>query len=275
MFWVIIANTFIIIVTTSCTKDYYIDFNDFSNTISENIDTAAYTDSILVISHWNIGHFSNGKSQNTTITSHVSDSLKLEYEKFIQSLNSNIFGICEYNPTFNIEGDTTAKLLFHDFPYCYIGRKYAYNCNAVFSKMPIDNGASFFFAKSYQKRYYSVVELTVNYKKIKFVETHLDFNQGNGKECRLSQMNELVNAFAGDSCVILCADYNSSDLKEYKVFRDAGYIFASDYLSQKMDSDKVIIDNILVKGFTISSASLFYHKQLSDHNLISCKLLFR
>jgi hypothetical protein len=231
----------------------------------------------IIVAHWNIGHFSQGKSYNTSITAQDTDSIKGLYLDMIQRVNPDIFGICEYNPIFNIDGANTAQLLFSSFPYSYIGKKYNYNCNSFFSHLPLYNCSQYFFPKCIQTRYYSVADIVLKGNTVKFVETHLDFNQNSdGQTCRSSQMEELVNAFKDYPYVIICADFNSSVREEYDIFLDAGFSLASDSLpnfgSPYSDISRIKIDNIIVKGFEVIETKEYPHNSLSDHNLYYCKL---
>jgi endonuclease/exonuclease/phosphatase family metal-dependent hydrolase len=118
----------------------------------------------------------------------------------------------------------------------------------------------------------------MNGKMVKFVETHLDFNQGaEGAICRMSQMKELVDAFKDSPYVVICADFNTRIKEEYNVFCDAGFCLATDSLpnagSPSGDPSQIIIDNIIVKGFRIKETKEYPHMSLSDHNLIWSKLV--
>jgi endonuclease/exonuclease/phosphatase family metal-dependent hydrolase len=196
----------------------------------------------------------------------------------INSMDPDIMGICEYNPTFNTKGDNTAQLLFSSFPYCYIGKKYDYNCNSFFSRFPLYSCTQYSFPKCVQARYFSVASFTMKGNTIKFVETHLDFNQGsNGSSYRSSQMKELIDAFKDYPYVIICADFNSRIRDEYNIFLDAGFSLATDNLpnagSPSTDTSQIIIDNIIVKGFRVKETKVYPHMSLSDHDLIWSRLV--
>ena len=270
-------------ITSACTSFEAEDDNNGVNPYYQETSSPKeqesnnLTDSIVIVAHWNIGHFSQGKSYNTSITAQDTDSIKVLYLDMIQKVNPDIFGICEYNPIFNTDGANTAQLLFSSFPYSYIGKKYKYNCNSIFSHLPLYNCSQYFFPRCIQTRYYSVADIVLKGNTVKFVETHLDFNQNSdGKTCRLSQMEELVDAFKSYPYVIICADFNSSVREEYEIFLDAGFSLASDSLpnfgSPSSDISRIKIDNIIVKGFEVKETIEYPHNSLSDHNLYCCIL---
>ena len=279
---ILVAALFISLTNSACTPAD----EDYDNSIPEYMDSRDIVNykpdenPLIVVAHWNIGHFSKGKAPYTTIATQETDSLKKIYQDFINQAGADIFGLCEYNPTFNVGGDNTADLLFPDFDYSYILDIYAYNCNSVFSHLPLYNCHQINFSKCIQRRYYTVTDVVICKTLVKFIETHLDFNQGSyGNSYRLSQMKDLVEAFNDSPYVIICADYNSSYREEYDVFRSSGYSFATDSLpnagSTTSDTTRIMIDNILVKGFEIKETKVFPHKSLSDHNMICSKFLLK
>ena len=258
-------------------EDDYNPINPYYTADSEGQERDFSNDSILIVAHWNIGHFSQGKSSDTRITVQDTDSLKELYLDIIKKVNPDVFGICEYNPTFNTNGDNAAQLLFSSFPYSYIGKKYEYNCNSIFSHLPLYNCTQYKFPERVQTRYFSVADFQLKGNTVKFVETHLDFNQGaKGQECRLSQMKELTDAFKDYPYVIICADYNSRQREEFDVFLNAGFTLATDGLPNagaiNSDYSEIMIDNIIVKGFQVKETIVYPHSTLSDHDLLSCCL---
>ena len=121
-----------------------------------------YRDS-LIIAHWNIGHFANGKNNDTAITSENYSEMRSQYISVIDSLNADIFGVCEYNPNFDQDGNSTRDAIFYQYNYASIGPKYSYNCNAIFSKdIPLENGGKTYFSRHKQNRYIQSAEIRVN-----------------------------------------------------------------------------------------------------------------
>lgn len=222
----------------------------------------------LKIAHWNIGHFSLGKSANTYILPGQVDSVANKYHQLLDTLNVDVFGICEYNISFDKSGlNNTERLLFGEYPYSYIGKIYGYNCNAIFSKETIKKMEQHMFTQGVQKRYWVDTVVFVYGNPVHIVETHLDWNQGeNGAAYRQSQMEELAEAFEDYQYVIICADYNSKDKEEYRCFVNRGYFFANDWITNK--NKKITIDNIIVKGFEVLSCIIVEDWKLSDHSLM-------
>ena len=235
---------------------------------------SVYRDS-LTIAHWNIGHFANGKSSDTAITSENYSEKRSQYISIIDSLNADIFGVCEYNPNFDQDGNSAQDAIFYTYNYSSIGPKYSYNCNAIFSKdIPLENWGKTYFCRHKQNRYIQSAEIRVNEKVITFIETHLDWDQGqDGAECRKSQIQELIDMTKNLEQVIICADFNISDTSEYDPFKEAGFSLAN-YDESSESYTNSLIDNILVKGLRIRKAEILSHSGLSDHNILKCCVFF-
>lgn len=250
-------------------KDSLID-NNKEDSISNDTIINIYRDS-LTIAHWNIGHFANGKSSDTAITSENYSEKRSQYISVIDSLNADIFGVCEYNPNFDQDGNRTRDAIFYQYNYASIGPKYSYNCNAIFSKdIPLENGGKTYFSRHKQNRYIQSAEIRVNEKVITFIETHLDWNQGqDGSECRKSQIQELIDMTRDLEYVIICADFNISDTSEYNPFKEAGFSLAN-YDESSESYTNSLIDNIVVKGLKIQNYKIPPHSGLSDHNILKC-----
>ena len=237
---------------------------------SNNAPIISYRDS-LIIAHWNIGHFANGKNDNTAITSENYSEKRSQYISVIDSLNADIFGVCEYNPNFDQDGNNARDAIFYTYDYVSIGPKHSYNCNALFSKdIPLENENRRLFSRYVQSRYVQSVEIKVNDRVITIIETHLDWNQGkDGAECRKNQIQELIDMTRDLDFVIICADYNVANTSEYNPFIDAGFSLAN-YDESNGSYTNSLIDNIIVKGLKIQSYEILPHSGLSDHNILKC-----
>lgn len=250
----------------SCSSDDYIDYitnntNNQANTppIINNKDT-------LYLAHWNIGHFSLGKYFDTSINDDNFDEKLTLYKELLDTLKIDLLGLCEYNQTFDIRGRNTYDLLLKDYPFYLIGKKHAYNCNAIFYKYTMPITICKYFDSMVQTRYYLCTSFIYKEIEVKFVESHLDWDQGEwGMICRQDQMMELAQTFKDDQYVIICADFNSSNTKEYQCFIDAGFSIAFD--DQTSIGTFTTIDNIIYKGFRIVDKSIVKDYTLSDHPL--------
>lgn len=266
----------VMISFTSCNnKDF-----DFIEELQSNDITPFYKDTIT-IAHWNIGHFSAGRTSDTTISSDDAAPMALTYKNLIDSINADILGICEYNPSFSVNGEKTSSFIFNQYPYHSIGNKYSYNCNAIFSKAQLNDSKLVFFDYCVQQRYYIVSKLFINGKEVLFVETHLDWNQGtDGKKYRIIQIQTLVDSFKDYPYVIICGDMNITSLNELQPFKDAGFILANGgdlgvFETCPASNPSNAIDNIITKGFDILSTNIFCKNILSDHCLINCKIIIQ
>ena len=252
----------------SCSKDDSLSFDQEQAEI-------IHWDSI-VVAHWNIGNFSNGTFYETTISIDSASQKRTAYIDFLNSVNADILGLCEYHPYFSLNNDDTHSSILSMYKYASIGTKRYYNCNAIFTKLlPFYYEGGIVYNEHKQYRYYHYVDLKINYKTVKFVETHLDWNEGStGAQSRASQIHQLVNDFKDYPYVIICGDFNVSNISEYDLFKEAGCTLANDGNLKIYPTNKPagVIDNIILKGFSISNIEIFSKPNLSDHCLLKCIL---
>lgn len=254
--------------------------DDFLEEMSESDSSSMFYTDTLTIAHWNIGHFALGKSGSTTISAEDSEPMASLYKALIDSIDADVFGVCEYNPTFSVAGEKTSSYIFGDYPYNCIGSKLSYNCNAIFSRAKLNDSMVVFFEKRVQHRYYVVSKLFINDHEVFFIETHLDWNQGTeGKECRAAQIQSLIDEFRNYPYVIICADYNVSDINEFQPFVDDGFSLANggelgEIYTYPSSKPKHAIDNIVIKGFKILSFDVGDNAKLSDHCVVVSQLYF-
>ena len=254
------------------------DMDNFLEEMSEPEMAQMYYTDTLTVAHWNIGHFALGRSSDTTIFAEESESMSSIYKALLDSIDADIIGICEYNPTFSRGGEKSSSYIFTSYPFNCIGAKYSYNCNAIFSRAKLNNSKIVFFEHCVQQRYYVVSEININGHMVFFVETHLDWNQGiEGKGCRTDQIKTLVNAFSDYPYVIICADYNVSDVREFQLFVDADFTLTNGgghevVYTSPASNPKHPLDNIIVKGFNVLDLDVKGDCDLSDHCLIKSRL---
>lgn len=230
----------------------------------------------LTVAHWNIGHMAQGRSNDTTIPKENADSMAIVYHSLLDTLNTDIIGICEYNSSFSKKKDSTRETLFGDYPYFVSGEKFSYNYNIIFSHIPLYDNHSFCFKHRTQQRYYLETTLRINGHIIRFVETHLDWDEGStGQTNRASQIKELIESYLEEPFVIICADFNTSTISEFDTFSEYGYSIANDgrFLTYPSTKPAKAIDNIIFKGVELLSADVITAPNLSDHSLLRCRLI--
>lgn len=256
--------------------------NDIDSILEETSmkeESSVFFKDTIIVAHWNIGHFSLGKAPDTTISTDEAESMASKYNELLDSVNADILGICEFSPTFSVNGDKTSSLLFNNYPFQCIGSKYSYNCNAIFSRAKLFNSNVEFFKQCVQQRYYIESRLIINMHDVYFVETHLDWNQGTmGKGSRTEQINELVNKYKDHPYVIICGDMNSA-VDELQPFIENGFSLANGgelgtYFTSPSSNPKHAIDHIITKGCRILSFDVIQNSFLSDHCLIYSQLSF-
>jgi endonuclease/exonuclease/phosphatase family metal-dependent hydrolase len=228
---------------------------------------------------WNIGHFANGTDCVSKITAEMASAKIADYNTLLADVDADVFAVCEYNPAF-APGCDAADVVFGTYAYAAVGKKYDYNCNAIFTRsLPLQSVEEVKFAQCVQYRYYTVATLDYEGRKVKVVSTHLDWAQGeNGYACRVAQIKQLVADFADEQYVIIAADFNTSKGDgEFSPFYEAGYKAANGgenevRLTYPAKGPKKQLDNILVKGFDVSNVKVVCEPMLSDHCMIYCDL---
>ena len=239
----------------------------------------------ITVASWNIGHFALGKAADSRIALDDAPDKALAYRRFIDAVGADIMAVVEYSPEFVRDADGQMLLpardeVFAGYTNAIVGPKWDYNGNAIFSNgFPLSVGETTRFAKATQPRYYLATDIVIGGETVKFVSTHLDWNQGeHGAEYRATQIKEIIEAFDAYPYVILCADWNVGNPAEYDAFLRAGYRMAShgtvgDLLTYPAgDNPRSALDNIIVKGFIPSRVRVLNEPSLSDHCLIVADL---
>lgn len=267
----------------------------------------------LRIVQWNIGGFSMGKSNNSTYDDpHRGDTDDRPGGTFehdlpiwkgtINDMDADIICCCEYNQVMKIGHDGEADVIARDaifscYKHAYIRPKTApYMQTSIFSKFIANSIGQYNFAHTVTtSRYYETMQFRLNNKDVWVVATHLDAGD-DGATTRAQQTVELMEFAADKDYVILCADWNYCSFSDdedralgslnYDQWLEAGFKMANHgYLGDLNTSMKKysILDNIIVKGFDVSSIKIYdgpnaanitepQTHQLSDHAAIGCTL---
>lgn len=235
---------------------------------------------------YNIGHFSGGVSKNSSITSSDYDAKLLLYKDTIRQTSADIIGICEYSKIFGTNPDNEQVLaedvLLQSFIPSLIGSQYNYSCNALFSKTIVENPqkedyqcnqtavithTTLIEAKDY---YYIEADLYMHGEPVKLVITHLAFDNNRPGVLQGDQINELITKYSTFDKVIMMGDWNVANFSEFDAFTNAGYSLANDGTFLTYPSGGRALDNIIVKGLTISNPGMITTQGQSDHYPFYC-----
>ena len=233
------------------------------------------------IACWNIGHFSKGRKPYSVIGKkkfiHSKETLLSVLYNIIQA---DIICLNEYSEVFCIDKKSKIKktedLFFNSYNYREIGPLRGFSCNSIFSQIKIQNTkvCEFEVSKTVSlnmKRaanyYYVECELLIGDVVAKLICAHTISDAHN--ICQL-QIAELLNKYRSCKRVILCGDWNTTDFSQ---FINAGYTLANDGSLKTLPRlfKSYAIDNILVKGFTVSNTWMV-KTTISDHCPIVCRL---
>lgn len=261
------------------TYDNTPDF-DKINQRMEELDGVSKGQRLRVCS-WNVGHFSLGTTSDTTITAENYDEMKTKWRTAINTINADMMLLVEYNTNFAKNPDVTAETaIFSLFKDKKIGTKSGYNQSAMYGNRGFSNTQQVVYEHAVQDgRYYLVSDVKVGDTVVKFVVTHLDFNQGeHGAEYRAEQIQKLIADFTSYDHVVICGDFNVAPASDYEAFTNAGYTMANhgylgDILTWPAGAGTNCFDNIIVKGFAINGIKTLDDATLSDHAAIYCDLM--
>ena len=181
------------------------------------------------ITTFNIGHFSNGKSNHPDGSY---PNLKKYKDKF-DTIGSDIVSINENSAYFDNANEISVSELYSSYPFYYCGTNYGYDCNALISKFELTNINETRFSNS-SNRYFIDSVLNIKDLCIHIITTHLDWNDINKRNIQIS---ELIDATSKYDYFVICGDMNpasringeagvdplSQYLKDYQRFVDAGY----------------------------------------------------
>ena len=233
---------------------------------------------------YNIGHFSGGASTDSTITGSDYDTKLAAYKSTLRQIDADIVGVAEYSEIFGTNSNNVkmpAKdVLFGAFIPSEIGQQSHYSCNALFSKSVVENAASEEYeclqdavithttTIKAQDYYYIESDLYMRGEKVKLVITHLAFDSNYPGVLQGDQISELITKYADTERVILMGDWNTTD---FSAFTTAGYTLANDGSFLTYSGTRAL-DNIIVKGLTISNPGMITTTGQSDHYPFYCDI---
>ena len=242
------------------------------------------TPNTFTIAAWNIGHFSMGRSKNSTIDDGSYATEKPKYEEYInESLGADGIALAEYSAFFTKTQSHSAAELFEQYTgSAYVGEQRNYSCNALYSKIPLKNVTLHNFACNTPETvlhttviqatnyYYITAELPIGDETVTIVALHLAFNEKLYPDTVCTnQMDELIATFADTERVIMLGDWNAYYAEYYDRFAEAGYTVGNDgsFLTctgSETGGLEWPVDNIIVKGVTMTDFRTVY-TDLSDH----------
>ncbi len=232
----------------------------------------------IVVATWNIGHFSKGQKDHSTISAQDYQKMQGEFKSFIyDSLKADVLCINEYEERFCSDSlkDVileTDKVLFDGYRTGQVFKKNRFVCNAFFSKGKVKNAIMEPFVYNFYAKeenpvidwhYYTMADIFIQRKKVKLVCTHLVTSS---ERHRQNQIKELLKVCENYERVIICGDMNTWDFSRFK---KAGYSSATDGKVVTFPSKSYSLDNIFVKGLTISNVRVC-KTNLSDHYAVKC-----
>ena len=245
----------------------------------------------LRVAHWNIGHFATGSGSSTSITPENYDEMSAKYKQVINDLGADILGLAEYDPVFCTDGKLAKDVIFQCYSNIYEGTKYDYNCNTImFNGLKHIANRQVHYTNYYQRRYAKIVDVLINGRPVRIVETHWDFNGPQGVDAadiKRNQATQLLNLVKDYEYVIIEGDLNTydtipghshseKDAATLQMFKDAGFEFVNNgYLDPFITTtDGCSIDHIMAKGFAMSNRQrVDVSGTLSDHYAIYCDLV--
>ena len=274
---------------TSCSSvvalDATIDHSDKAKCVAK-IDK----DKTITVMQWNIGHFSKGKKEKSTVSDMSFTHNMNELKDLLSQTDPDIISLNEYSLLFadtqNHPKCAADTLFFSSFPFEYIGnnsKQRHYCLNAVFSRFEFfqaetkeydaNRMASYAVSNGIKPEdyYFIQLHLTLFGEDVTFVSTHLAFDK-NDDEVTQNQVKELIKVLEDKDHIIICGDFNTM-AANLSLFTQHGYTLANDgaLTTYPSSSPNASIDNIIVKGFDINCSRVI-RSSLSDHLPIVCEI---
>lgn len=229
----------------------------------------------------------------------------------ISGIKADIIGMPEYSTRFGRHNGadvaTVDTGIFEGYSISYGNSESGgYLVNAIASKLTISNVQDIDLGSTVSdKAYVRVAEITLKGKTVKMAVTHLNWNKDQAAfNSRQIEIKNLVKLFKNDTYVILCGDFNSRPMSGDEVnglhdfdpflngFTENGETYQGGFsLANNLNnplatcyatnsrpdvSDPnypfVYIDNICVKGFTMSNVTVVDDGRLTDHCALYCDL---
>ena len=216
--------------------------------------------------HWNIGHFTGGKSPVPTIsnTEDLNRAIKA-YRFLFNNCGADIVGLCEYSKKMaNIDNSTTYPSILSMYKNVLEGKvgSNQYVSSALFSRDGLEfTGINYIdLGRGYYGMYTTI---NVCGKEITICELHAPWQT---EEDNKKAITILVDFFKRYEHVILSGDFNTlpNVVDNFKLFTDDGWIVANNpysyigNISTYPSGDFTAIDNILVKGGSILHTEAIY-----------------
>lgn len=236
-------------------------------------------DKEIVVSTWNIGHFSKGMRPYSHIKSHELQAVIEKYNTVLNdSIRADVLCFNEFSKYMTSDNSAkkvaTADALFKNFDVQAIGKQKGFNCNALFAKTKVRRIKEISFKRNLQyiakvprssSYYYLSSDLYLDGHKIKFLCVHTISR--NHQVCQ-AQIAELIQECEKYDRVIMCGDWNT---ETYNKFRKAGYTLANDGSLKTYPKKSFALDNIIVKGVKVSDVRVV-KTDLSDHYPLVCRI---
>lgn len=257
--------------------------------IDQGIQTARKVSPVeLKIATWNIGHFSNGAHDYSSITSSNYSSKLAQYRQLLyNNIKADVIALNEYNYWFLTSVHSAQDVLFNNYGFRAYSDPFQYSYNMIYSNIYIDNigchpyecligetiaDPSAINATDY---YYIAADLWMGGHKVKLISTHLAFDRTRDGVLQGKQLDELLNLYGGEERIIILGDMNlkSTTWSAYDNLINAGFSLAND--GTLITTAASPLDNIIYRGVTLSDISVedsALTDSLSDHKPISATL---
>ena len=230
------------------------------------------------LASWNVGHWSCGKQSSTTIRVAQDDFEKTaSYRDMLENIHADWMGVCEYSSEFVVGGwANAAESVFQRYPSFRVGPHYSYQWNAVFHSgrfRILESRVDYYPVHAQMTYAYGHRVLVDDSYEVWFVQTHFDWVS---PDIRSEQVKWVSNRYANEERVVISGDLNTggrpvpempsrTSIADYELFAAAGYVIAN---TTGGTYSGCILDNVLVKGFSVKHTTVVPHEGLSDHDAV-------
>ena len=238
---------------------------------------AAQPENSFTVATWNIGHFSNGISKNSTITDGGFNAAAYKYRTYVNDvLGADIVCLNEYSANMAKSSSHPARSeLFGAYTeVAYEGEQRNYSCNALYSKLPLSNvtvhefacnvGVDIQYTNAVEATdyYYITGELEIGGETVVIVVAHLAYDDYLYEVepyidtvCQ-DEICELIEVFRNVDRVLILGDFNAYSYDYFDLFADAGYTLGNRNRIPTCTGSATgdlqwSVDNMVAKGLTI------------------------
>ena len=248
-------------------SEAFVKNSTFTNTLYKGLtyyENKNVNTNKVKICHWNLGHFSKGTKQYSTITEEEESAARSSFISMFNTIKADVLLFNEYSHKFSPSYNFPSLI---DYTIEHEGRTDNFCCNSIFSNRWIQLiGVIYFPYSTYlvdgsytdANDYASVYRTYIYGHAITIVSLHL--RSGNSV-INETQCEYLITQMRGYSNVLMVGDFNRITAN-MSIFEDAGYTVK---ITEPTYQGGSSLDHFVYKGYVKIVNEAVISTELSDH----------